>query len=186
MRLRVGRPADPSQGVDERAALDPKGATDRGFRRTAVERRDDGRHFFDVDRNWTTAAPTATSGCFQTGSHPLPGQRPLKLSQRPEDMKQKFTLRSGGIHLLGQRPERDPAFLEVVYSREQVGERSPETIELPHHKAITRLEERQRRGKACAIVAGAAGTIFKQVPLIDPCRQQGVALQVQDLAIAVG
>jgi hypothetical protein len=125
LRLRAGRPADPSQGVDERAALDPKGATDRSFRRTAIERRDDGRHFFDVDRDRTAAAPTATSGCFETGSHPLLGQGPLKLSQRPEDMKQKFTLRSGGIHLLGQRPERDPAFLEVVYSREQGGERSP-------------------------------------------------------------
>jgi hypothetical protein len=67
LRLRTGRPADPSQGVDERAALDPKGAADRSFRRAAFERCDDGRHLFGVDRDRAAAAP----GRGEAGSYPL-------------------------------------------------------------------------------------------------------------------
>ena len=101
-------------------------------------------------------------------------------------MEQEFALRGGGIHLLGERAECNPAFLQLVYRRKQMGQRSPKTVELPHHQAIARLEECQRRRKAGTIVAAAARAIFKQMPLIDPCGQQGVALQIQDLAIAVG
>ena len=87
MRLRAGRPADPSQGVDERAALDPEGAADRGFRRPAFERRDDGRHLFGVDRDRAAAPSAAAARCGKAGSNPLLGQRALELRQRPEDMK---------------------------------------------------------------------------------------------------
>jgi hypothetical protein len=48
-----------------------------------------------------------------------------------------------------------------------MGQRPPETVELPHHQAIARLEEGQRLSKAGAIVATAAGAIFEQLPLID-------------------
>jgi len=101
-------------------------------------------------------------------------------------MEQKFALRRRGVHLLGQRPERDTAFLQLVYCREQMGQRPPETVELPDHQAIARLEERQRCRKAGTIIATAAGAIFEQMPLIDPRGQQRVALQVHDLPIAIG
>ena len=54
-----------------------------------------------------------------------------------------------------------------------MGQRPPETVELPHHQTIARLEERQRLRKARAIVVAAAGTIFKQVPLIDSLARIG-------------
>jgi len=108
------------------------------------------------------------------------------LRQRAEDMEQKFALRRRGVHLLGQRPERDTAFLQLVYCREQMGQRPPETVELPDHQAIARLEERQRCRKAGTIIATPARAIFKQMPLIDPRGQQRVALQVHDLPIAIG
>ena len=57
-----------------------------------------------------------------------------------------------------------------------MGQRPPETVELPHHQAIARLEEGQRLSKAGAIVATAAGAIFEQLPLIDPRRQQGLVV----------
>jgi hypothetical protein len=165
---RTGRPADPSQGVDERAALDPKGAADRGFRRAVFKRRDDRRHLFGVDCDRAAAASTAASGCRETRSHPLLDQRALELRQCVEDMEQKFSLRGGGVHLLGQRAECDPAFFQLVYRCQQVGQRSSETVELPHHKAISRLEEGQRLRQAGTVVAAAAGAIFEQMPLIDP------------------
>jgi hypothetical protein len=59
LKFCAGRPTDPGQGVDERAALDPEGAAHRGFRRAALERRDDGRHLFRVDRDGATASPAA-------------------------------------------------------------------------------------------------------------------------------
>jgi hypothetical protein len=97
LEFRTGRPADPSQRVDERAALNPKGAAHRGFRRTAFERRDDGRHFFGINRD-----------------RALLDQRSLELRQRAEDVEQEFALRrGGGVHLLGQRAERDAARLQL-------------------------------------------------------------------------
>src|SRR5215831_11326169 len=65
------------------------------------------------------------------GANPLLNQRSLELRQRSKDMKQEFALRGGGVHLLGQRAERDPAFLQLVYRREQMRQRPPETVELP-------------------------------------------------------
>ena len=125
LRLIAGRPADPSQGVDERAALDREGAADHGFRRAAFERRDDGCHLFRVDRDRATTVPAEASRGGKTGANPLLNQRSLELRQRSKDMKQEFALRGGGVHLLGQRAERDPAFLQLVYRREQMRQRPP-------------------------------------------------------------
>ncbi len=172
MRLRAGRPADPCQGVDERAALDPEGAADRGFRRTAFERRDDGRDLFRVDRDRAAAVPTAASRGGKTGANPLLGQGALELRQRSEDMEEEFALRGGGVHLLGQRAECDAAILLLVYCREQMGQRSPETVELPHHKAIARLEEGQRLPKAGTIIAAAAGAISPAASRASRCKSR--------------
>ena len=54
-------------------AADPEGAADRGFRRTAFERRNDGRHLFGVDRDRTAAVPAAASRGDKTGANPLLG-----------------------------------------------------------------------------------------------------------------
>jgi hypothetical protein len=90
-------------------------------------------------------------------------------------MEQEFALRGGGVHLLGQRAECDAAVLQPVYRRQQMGQRSSEAIELPHHMAIARLQERQRLRKTATIVAAAAGAIFEQMPLVNSRCQQGVA-----------
>jgi len=86
-------------------------------------------------------------------------------------MEQEFALRGGRVHPLGQRAECDAAILQLVNCRQQVGQRPPETVELPDHQAIARLEERERLRKAGTVVAAAAGTIFEQMTLIDPRRQ---------------
>jgi hypothetical protein len=88
--LEPGRPADPVQGVDERAALDAERSADRGFAGPAVERRDHRRGFLGIDRRGTTASTTATACSSEPGLDPLLGQGTFKLRQRAEDMKQEF------------------------------------------------------------------------------------------------
>ena len=78
-------------------------------------------------------------------------------------------LRGDGVHLFGQRAECNAAILQLVQCREQMRRQSRETVELPDHQAIARLEEGQRFRKAGTIVAAAAGAIFEQMPLIDSC-----------------
>ena len=56
---------------------------------------------------------------------------------------------------------------------------------IKHHETIARFEESHSRGKAGTIVAAAAGAIFEQMPLVDPRRLQGIALQIHHLAITV-
>jgi hypothetical protein len=186
LHLQAGRPADPGQGVDQCAALDAESAANRGLGRTAVEGRDHRRKLFGIDRDRAPTSPAAAPGCREANPNPLLGQRPLELRQSTEDMKQELALRCGGVHLLGERSERDPTLLETVYRREQVGQRSAETVQLPYREAIAWPEERQGLRQAGAIPPAAAGVIFEQVPLIDSNGQQRVALQIQHLPIAVG
>jgi hypothetical protein len=67
-----------------------------------------------------------------------------------------------------------------------MGQRSPETVELPHHQAVARLEERQRLRKASAIVATAAGTIFKQCRSSTPAAGRPPAIGAIPTKIAWG
>ncbi len=56
LALDAGRPADPGQGVDQRAALDAEAAADRGLGRAGIERAGDARQFFGIDHGGTAAA----------------------------------------------------------------------------------------------------------------------------------
>jgi len=76
-------------------------------------------------------------------------------------MEQEFTLRRRGVHLLGQRAEGDASFLEAGHRRQQVGQRPAETVELPNHQTIARLEEDQGLREAGAVAATATGTVFE-------------------------
>lgn len=119
--MQCGRPSDPCQGVEQRAALDAKRAADCGLRGTAVQRRDHSGELLGIDRWRASAATPPPARCRKPGLHPLLDQRPLKLRQRAEDMEKKLTLGRRGVHLLGQRTEGDAALLEVGYRGKQVG-----------------------------------------------------------------
>jgi hypothetical protein len=86
--------------------------------------------FFGVDRDRASAPPAAAARRGEASANPLLDQRALELRQRAEDMEQEFALWGGGIHLFGQRAECDPALFQLVHRREQMGERSPETVEM--------------------------------------------------------
>src|SRR3546814_11056459 len=69
-------------------------------------------------------------------------QRSLVLGGRAEQREQQLAMRRGGIHLFGQRPEDDAAFLEVGDDRQQVRQRAAEPIELPDNQRVDRKSTR--------------------------------------------
>src|SRR3546814_472886 len=75
-------------------------------------------HLFRGDRrrSSTLSAPPLCGG--QARHDPLPRQRSLVLGERAEQREQQLAMRRGGIHLFGQRPEGDAAFLEVGDDRQ--------------------------------------------------------------------
>src|SRR3954466_2423917 len=91
LHLEAGRPANPGQGVDQRAALNAESAADRSLGRTTVERCHHRGKLFAIDRNRAptspAAAPAAAPGRGEAGPDPLLGQRPLELRQGAENMK---------------------------------------------------------------------------------------------------
>ena len=128
-----GRPADTDQRVDERAAPDAEGAADRCLGGAAVECGDHRAEFLRVDRDGTAATTATTARRGEPCLNALLDQRPLELRQCPEDVEQQLALRCGGVDLLGQRPERDTAFLEVCHCGQQMRQGSTEPIQLPDH-----------------------------------------------------
>jgi hypothetical protein len=65
-------------------------------------------------------------------------------------------------------------------------QRSAEPIELPDDEHVAGLHERQRLDQPRPIVLRAGGVIFEQVPAVNACRQQRVALQIRGLSIRLG
>src|SRR5271170_3634669 len=113
-------PSDPGQGVDERAALDSERPADGGLGGPAVERRGHSGQLLGVDCRGTTAASPATPRGGQPSLNPLLDERPFKLRQRAEHMKEEFALRCRGVHLLGERTKADAARPEIAHRRKQV------------------------------------------------------------------
>jgi hypothetical protein len=101
-------------------------------------------------------------------------------------MEQELALWGGGIHLLGQRPKRDPALLESAHRGQQMRQRSAEAVQLPYHQAIVRPEKRQDFRETSAVSPAAAGMVLEEVALIHTSRQQRVTLKVHHLSVAVG
>ena len=87
LNLDPGRPSDPRQRVDQRAALEAEGATDRGLGGAPLKRQGDRREFLGIDDDRATAMATVTPGRREPSLYPLLDQRPLELRQRAEDVE---------------------------------------------------------------------------------------------------
>jgi hypothetical protein len=118
--------------------------------------------------------------------NPLLDERPFKLRQRAEHMKEELALRSRGVHLLGERTKADAARLEIGHRRKQVRQGSSQPIQFPYNQAVAGLDEGERLGQACALAAVAAHPILEQVTFIDSGGKERVPLQIKSLAVAVG
>jgi hypothetical protein len=101
------------------------------------------------------------TGGGQPRLDPLLDQRPFKLRQRSEDVKQEFTLRCGRVHLFGQGTEGDVARLEVSHRGEEMRQRSTEPIQLPDDQAVAGLDESERLGQTGPIASTAASAILE-------------------------
>src|SRR3546814_14145012 len=76
-------------------------------------------------------------------------------------------MRRGGIHLFGQRPEGDAAFLEVGDDRQQVRQRAAEPNELPDNQRVAGVHVVEAGFQAGAIVARTGSFVGVRVPLIE-------------------
>jgi hypothetical protein len=128
----------------------------------------------------------ATPRGGQPSLNPLLDERPFKLRQRAEHMKEELALRSRGVHLLGERTKADAARLEIGHRRKQVRQGSSQPIQFPYNQAVAGLDEGERLGQACALAAVAAHPILEQVTFIDSGGKERVPLQIKSPAVAVG
>src|SRR3546814_11820223 len=71
-------------------------------------------------------------------------------------------MRRGGIHLFGQRPEGDAAFLEVGDDRQQVRQRAAEPIELPDNQRVAGVNVVEAGFQAGAIVARTGSLVDRK------------------------
>ena len=83
-----GRPSDPGQGVEQRAAFDAEGATDRSLRSAAVQRRAHGAELLGIVRRRAPAAASVRRR--KPGLHPL--LSPLPATRQTADVAQLSVL----------------------------------------------------------------------------------------------
>jgi|SRR5271166_9171 len=161
LNLGSSRPADPRQRVDQSAASDPKGPTDRCLAGSAIERRYHGGKLLRINGNGAPSAPPAAASRGKASLHPFLDQRPLELCKRTENVEQQFALWRGRVDLLSQRSECDAALLEPCYRVQEMRQRTAEPIQLPDHQAVAGTNKRECFGQAGAITAAAARPVVE-------------------------
>jgi hypothetical protein len=128
----------------------------------------------------------APPGGGEPGHDPLLDQRPLVLGERAKDVEQELAVRRRGVHLLGQRAERDTLGLEVLDDADQVRKGPAEAVELPHHQDVAGVQELQAGFQPWPIIARARGLVLVKVPLVDAGGDQRIVLQIDRLAFVGG
>jgi hypothetical protein len=91
-------------------------------------------------------------------------------------VEQKRALRRGGVHLLGERAERNAARLQLGDRVQEMRQRPAQAIELPDHQTVTRADEREGLGQTRSVVAAAARPVLEQMTCIDAGGEQGITL----------
>lgn len=67
-------------------------------------------------------------------------KRALELGQRRDHVPQQPTRGALGVNCLGQGPEAHAALFEVFQKPDQVRERAPQPVQLPHGEHVSHLE----------------------------------------------
>jgi len=70
------------------------------------------------------------------GENALTDQLPFKLGHRRNHVEQQASLRRAQVQVVAQRDETDAVSGQVLDGGDQVLERAPETVELPHHNGV--------------------------------------------------
>ncbi len=119
------------------------------------------------ERRWSAADAAAFAGGCDAGAGPLADDLALELRERAEDVEGEPPAAGGGVDVLGQRPERDLARLELLDELDQVLEAAAEAVQAPDDERVAGLQEREalvelgpvfeRSGADVAEDASAAG-----------------------------
>ena len=99
--------------------------------------------------------------------------------------KTSLPLGGGGVDagpVPGQHLEADAACGQVMHRVDQVPQIAAQPVELPDDQRIALPQRLEAGGQAGPVIPLAGGGVFIEVPGIDACGEQGIALQVGDLA----
>ena len=132
--------------------------------------------------------PSPGAGGGQAGLGALDDQLALELGERGEDAEDQLARRRGRVDrrpLAGQDPQARAAARELVDRVDEVAQVAPEPVELPRHQHVALPQRLEAGGEPRPVVALAGGQVLVEVLGLDPGGEQGVALQVEQLA-AVG
>lgn len=128
---------------------------------------------------------TASSCGHKTRLYSLSSEGTLVLSKRSEDVEEKFPMRCVRIHSFRQRPKRGVVVAQAGDDYEQVGQKTAETIESPHHQRVAGLQEGEARFETGSIIPRAGNFVLEQVAGINAGGDQRIALQGRALSVAV-
>src|SRR3546814_5793936 len=77
---------------------------------------------------------------LEAGNGPLADQRALERADGRQNLQSETALRGGGVHRIPERPESDPAPIEILDRLQQVQHRARQAIQLRDHQHV-RSEE---------------------------------------------
>jgi hypothetical protein len=107
------------------------------------------------------------------------GQVVLEFGRGPEDVGDELAARRGGVDLLGQGSEPDPAVRQVGEGLDQVLERAAQPVEAPHHQRVAGAQVGKHVPEDDAIGLGAAGRLGEDLAAVR--LREGVDLEVEGL-----
>jgi hypothetical protein len=116
------------------------------------------RHLALVTRQhrWSATVAAAGPGRSQPGGRAFADQVAFQLGQGGEHMEDELPAGGGGVDRLLQAPEPDTTVGELTDGVDQVAQRAPEAVELPHHEGVARAQLVQELLEGGAVGAGAA------------------------------
>ena len=121
----------------------------------------------------------------QARADPLGDELALELRQRREDSEHQTSVRGGGTDLgarAGEHSKAHAALGQLVHGADQVFQITPQSVELPHHERVARLQRLQAGVEARAVIVASGGAVFVDALRGDAGVEKRVALQVQELA----
>lgn len=127
----------------------------------------------------TSALPPAGPGGRQSGIGSFSNEVSLELGQCPKDMEDQLATTGGGIDLLREALEPDPAAIELGQQVNQGSKGTAQTIESPDNEDIPFPDMLQCSGQSRPMGLGATGRVSKD--LITASGLQGIQLEMERL-----
>ena len=81
-----------------------------------------------------------------------------------------------------EHAQADTAGAQFVHGGQQMFQVTPQAVELPDDEGVARLQRLQAGLQARAVIQASRGAVFVEALLVNAGAEQGIALEVQELA----